>query len=106
MLVMAWRMGESSFANKTDSSVGLPPLPPSMGAAAAGLVLALCVALATAAGVPRPTVLLLDGGSKRAAAVLSLRRAAAQLQAALGDGREVCASKRCNLVGCDEAPTL
>ena len=59
-----------------------------MGAAAAGLVLALCVTLATAAGVPRPTVLLLDGGSKRAAAVLSLRRAAAQLQAALGDGRE------------------
>ena len=65
----------------------------SMGAAAAGLVLALCVTLATAAGVPRPTVLLLDGGSKRAAAVLSLRRAAAQLQAALGDGREVCAPR-------------
>ena len=64
-----------------------------MGAAAAGLVLALCVTLATAAGVPRPTVLLLDGGSKRAAAVLSLRRAAAQLQAALGDGREVCAPR-------------
>ena len=67
--------------------------PPSMGAAAAGLVLALCVTLATAAGVPRPTVLLLDGGSKRAAAVLSLRRAAAQLQAALGDGRKVCAPR-------------
>ena len=60
-----------------------------MGAAAAGLVLALCATLATAAAVPRPTVLLLDGGSKRAAAVLSLRRAAAQLQAALGDGGEV-----------------
>ena len=60
--------------------------------AAGGLVLALATAvtLATAAGVPRPTVLLRDGGSKRAAAVLSLRRAAAQLQAALGDGREVC----------------
>ena len=64
-----------------------------MGAAAAGLVLALCITLATAAGVPRPTVLLLDGGSKRAAAVLSLRRAAAQLQAALGDGRQVCAPR-------------
>jgi hypothetical protein len=55
----------------------------------AGLVLALCTTLATATAVPRPTVLLLDGGSKRATAVLSLRRAAAQLQAALGDGREV-----------------
>ena len=53
------------------------------------LALALCTTLATAAAVPRPTVLLLDGGSKRATAVLSLRHAAAQLQAALGDGREV-----------------
>ena len=73
--------------------VVLPPLPPSMGAAAAGLALALCITLATAAGVPRPTVLLLDGGRTLRAAVLSLRRAAAQLQAALGDGREVCAPR-------------
>ena len=60
-----------------------------MSGPTAGFVLALCITLATAAAVPRPTVLLLDGGSKRATAVLSLRRAAAQLQVALGDGREV-----------------
>ena len=53
------------------------------------LALSLSTTLVSAATVPRPTVLLLDGGSKRATAVLSLRRAAAQLQEALGDGREV-----------------
>ena len=91
MLVMAWSMGENKGKTAMGPLVRCFTSPPSMGAAAAGLVLALCVTLATAAGVPRPTVLLLDGGSKRAAAVVSLRRAAAQLQAALGDGREVCA---------------